>query len=106
PLGGSYFGERLTQDLVDGAMDYFARIDEMGGMVAAIEEGFPQREIADSSYRLQEEIERHDKVIVGVNDYVQEGGREIETLYVDESAGDRQLARLTETRATRDGARV
>jgi methylmalonyl-CoA mutase N-terminal domain/subunit len=105
-LGGSYFVERLTQDLVDGALDYFARIDKMGGMVAAIEEGFPQREIADSSYRFQAAFERHEKVIVGVNDYVQEGGREIETLYVDESAGDSQLARLAEIKATRDGALV
>ena len=100
-LGGSYFVERLTQDLVDGALDYFARIDHMGGMVSAIEQGFPQREIADSSYRFQQAVERHDKVIVGVNDYVQEGGRGIETLYVDESAGDRQLARLVEIKATR-----
>ena len=73
---------------MDGALDYFSRIDQMGGMVSAIEEGFPQREIADSAYRFQQAVERHDKVIVGVNDYVQEGGRGIETLYVDESAGD------------------
>jgi methylmalonyl-CoA mutase N-terminal domain/subunit len=72
PLGGSYLVERLTLDMVDGARAYFDTIDRMGGMVEAIEQGFPQREIAEASYRFQQSVERRDKIIVGVNDFVQE----------------------------------
>src|SRR5215203_4091074 len=72
PFGGSYFVEQLTRDMADGARDYFERIDRMGGMVAAIEAGFPQREIADSSYRFQQAVESRAKIVVGVNDYVQD----------------------------------
>ena len=72
PLGGSYFVEKLTRDMIDGAEAYFATIDKMGGMVEAIEHGFPQREIAESSYRFQQAVERREKIIVGVNDYVAE----------------------------------
>ncbi len=71
PLGGSYFVERLTLDMEQGAQGYFDTIDRMGGMVEAIEEGFPQREIAEASYRFQQAVERRDKVVVGVNDFVQ-----------------------------------
>ena len=72
PLGGSYFVERLTLDMERGAKEYFDVIDRMGGMVEAIEQGFPQREIAEASYRFQQAVEKRDKIIVGVNDFVQE----------------------------------
>ena len=68
PLGGSYFVEKLTRDMEDGALAYFDAIDRMGGMVEAIERGFPQKEIAESSYRFQQAVERKEKIIVGVND--------------------------------------
>src|ERR1700719_1071659 len=71
PFGGSYFVESLTRDLEEGALAYFEQIDKMGGMVDAIEHGFPQKEIAESAYRFQQEFERKDKVIVGVNEFVQ-----------------------------------
>src|SRR6185503_6916559 len=69
PLGGSYFVEKLTKDMEDGTLEYFDAIDRMGGMVQAIEGGFPQREIAESAYRFQQSVERKEKVIVGVNGY-------------------------------------
>src|SRR3954467_5361360 len=72
PLGGSYFVERLTLDMERGAHEYFDTIDRMGGMVEAIENGFPQKEIAEASYRFQRSVEQRDKIIVGVNDFVQE----------------------------------
>jgi methylmalonyl-CoA mutase N-terminal domain/subunit len=106
PLGGSYLIERLTQDMVDGALDYFARIDAMGGMVGAIEQGFPQREIADASYRFQQAVDAREKIIVGVNDYVQEDEGQIEVLYIDGGAAERQLASLERVKATRDQGRV
>jgi methylmalonyl-CoA mutase N-terminal domain/subunit len=106
PLGGSYFVERLTRELEDGAQDYFDQIDRMGGMVEAIERGFPQREIAEASYRFQQAVERRDKVIVGVNDFVQEDELPIQTLYIDEAASDRQLASLDSVRRSRDSASV
>src|SRR5262249_49186546 len=106
PLGGSYFVEKLTQDMVDGARAYFDQIDRMGGMVEAIERGFPQKEIAESAYRFQQAVERRDKVIVGVNDFVQADEPPIEILYIDESAGARQLARLEALRRTRNNDAV
>jgi methylmalonyl-CoA mutase N-terminal domain/subunit len=106
PLGGSYFVERLTRELEDEALAYFDRIDRMGGMVAAIEEGFPQREIAESAYRFQQAVESGEHVIVGVNEYVQDRETPIPTLYVDESAGERQLERLARVKSRRDDARV
>lgn len=106
PLGGSYFVERLTQDLADEARAYFDAIDRMGGMVAAIEHGFPQREIADSAYRFQQAVERQDKVIVGVNGFVQDDDTPIEILYIDETAGETQAGRLEQVRRTRDADRV
>jgi methylmalonyl-CoA mutase N-terminal domain/subunit len=76
--------ERLTADLERGAQEYFDKIDRMGGMVAAIEAGFPQREIAESAYVFQQAVERKEKIIVGVNDFVQHDDPPIETLYVDQ----------------------
>ena len=106
PLGGSYFVERLTKDMEEGSRDYFERIDEMGGMVPAIEEGFPQREIATSAYTFQKAVEAGEKTIVGVNRFIGDADKDVQTLYIDEAAGDQQIARLEQLRATRDAAMV
>jgi methylmalonyl-CoA mutase N-terminal domain/subunit len=107
PFGGSYFVETLTSQMEDGAHDYFRQIDQLGGMVAAIEAGFPQREIAESAYRFQQEVERREKIVVGVNDQ-SDGAVEavMPTLYIDESAGESQLRKLEQLRASRDAGRV
>ncbi len=102
PLGGSYFVEKLTRDMEDGALAYFRQIDAMGGMVDAIERGFPQQEIAESSYRFQQAFERKEKIMVGVNAFVQQDDPPIEILYIDETASDTQLAKLEALRRTRD----
>ena len=101
-LAGSYFLERLTLDMERGALDYFEKIDAMGGMVPAIENGFPQREIAESSYRFQQAVERRERVIVGVNDYVAAEEEPVPTLYIDEEAAGRQMQRLERLRRERD----
>jgi methylmalonyl-CoA mutase N-terminal domain/subunit len=101
PLGGSYFVEKLTRDMEDGALAYFKAIDAMGGMVDAIERGFPQQEIAESSYRFQQAFERKEKIMVGVNAFVQQDDPPIEILYIDESTSDTQLAKLEALRKTR-----
>jgi methylmalonyl-CoA mutase N-terminal domain/subunit len=106
PLGGSYFVEKLTKDMEDGALAYFEQIDRMGGMVEAIERSFPQKEIAESAYRFQQAVERKDKVIVGVNDFVQENEPPIEILYIDESAAGTQIAKLEALKARRDNGQV
>jgi methylmalonyl-CoA mutase N-terminal domain/subunit len=106
PLGGSYFVEKLTRDLEEGTLAYFEQIDKMGGMVEAIEHGFPQKEIAESAYRFQQEFERKDKVIVGVNELVQADDPPIRILYIDDAASDRQLARLETLKRVRDAAAV
>jgi methylmalonyl-CoA mutase, N-terminal domain len=106
PLGGSYFVEKLTRDMIDGAHQYFDTIDRMGGMVPAVEQGYPQREIAESSYRFQQAVEAREKIIVGVNDYVQEDEPPHPILYIDETAAETQLAQLAELRRTRDNDAV
>jgi methylmalonyl-CoA mutase N-terminal domain/subunit len=106
PLGGSYFVEKLTRDLEEETLAYFDTIDRMGGMVEAIEQGYPQREIAESSYRFQQAVEQRDKVIVGVNDFVAADHQPIQLLYIDDSASVRQLEKLERLRATRDNGRV
>jgi methylmalonyl-CoA mutase N-terminal domain/subunit len=106
PLGGSYFLERLTLDMEEGAQRYFDTIDRMGGMVEAVERGFPQREIAEASYRFQQAVETKEKVIVGVNDFVEGAEEGVPILYIDEQAAEAQLARLAEVRRRRDQARV
>jgi methylmalonyl-CoA mutase N-terminal domain/subunit len=106
PLGGSYLVERLTLDLEQGARDYFATIDRLGGMVGAIEEGFPQREIAEASYRFQQAVEARDRIIVGVNGFVNTDEPPMPILYIDNSAADIQLARLAALRRTRDNDAV
>ena len=102
PLGGSYFLERLTLDMEREAKDYFNRIDRLGGMVEAIEQGYPQREIAEASYRFQQAVEKRDKIVVGVNDFVQEDEPPVPILYIDEATADTQIARLDHLRRTRD----
>ena len=106
PLGGSYFVEALTDKMEKGALDYFRKIDAMGGMVAAIEKGFPQREIQDSAYQYQKAVERGDQVIVGVNKYQMEGEPPISILAIDESVRDHQIERLNQARAKRDDGAV
>jgi methylmalonyl-CoA mutase N-terminal domain/subunit len=106
PLGGSYFIEQLTREMEAGALKYWDTIDRMGGMVEAIELGFPQKEIAEASYQFQQAVERREKIIVGVNDFIQEDEEPIEILYIDDTASDRQLARLEELKKTRDNDAV
>ena len=106
PLGGSYFVERLTLDMEKEAHAYFHAIDRLGGMVAAIEQGYPQREVSESAYRFQQAVERRDQVIVGVNEYVAEDDEPVPTLYIDETVGDRQIAAVRELRRTRSAAAV
>jgi methylmalonyl-CoA mutase, N-terminal domain len=105
PLGGSYFVERLTKDMEDGAFDYFRKLDAMGGMVKAIEHGFPQKEIAEASYAYQRAVEKKEKIIVGVNDYVVDETPQ-EILYIDETARDQQTAKLKQLRARRSQEEV
>jgi len=102
PLGGSYFVERLTADMEAEANRYFEQIEALGGVIPAIEGGFFQKEIADSAARYQREIETHDRVIVGVNDYVSDEGLEIPILRMDPEGEQRHLARLRQHRARRD----
>jgi methylmalonyl-CoA mutase N-terminal domain/subunit len=106
PLGGSYFVERLTLDMERGAREYFDTIDRMGGMVEAIEEGYPQREVAEASYKFQQAVESGDRIVVGVNDCVQAGDAPFPILYIDDSTAETQLARLGELKRTRDNAAV
>ena len=105
PLGGSYFVEALTNEEERGAWDYFHRIDALGGMVAAIERGYPQREIAEASYKYQLAVDRKEKIIVGVNDYVAEE-KGIDILQIDETVATRQTAQLRKLRAERSNAEV
>ena len=106
PLGGSYFVEALTDKMEKGTLDYFRKIDAMGGMVAAIEKGFPQREIQDSAYQYQKAVERGDQVIVGVNKYQMDDEQPITILAIDESVRDHQIERLEQARAKRDEGAV
>ena len=106
PFGGSYFVETLTNQLEAEALEYFSRIDAMGGMVEAIERGYPQREIAESSYRFQQALEARERIVVGVNDFVAEDEPPVGILYIDESAGETQLAKLAALRSRRDNRRV
>jgi methylmalonyl-CoA mutase N-terminal domain/subunit len=106
PLGGSYFVEQLTREMEDGTLKYWETIDRMGGMVEAIELGYPQKEIAEASYQFHQAVERREKIIVGVNDFVQDDEEPIEILYIDDTAAERQLARLDALKATRDNDAV
>ena len=106
PLGGSYFVEDLTNRIEAEASDYINKIDEMGGMLAAIERGYPMREIAEASYAYQQQLERRERVIVGVNEFVASEDRPLPLLKIDPAVERRQLERLAQLRATRDRAAV
>ena len=105
PLGGSYFVEALTNEIEEAAWDYVRRIDSLGGMVAAIEKSYPQREIAEASYRYQMAVDKKEKIIVGVNDYVT-AEKPLEILQIDEAVAHRQAARLSKLRAERSSGEV
>ena len=102
PFGGSYFVERLTRDLEAEAEQYFRTIDGMGGMIAAIERGFPQREVAESAYRFQQDVERKRQIIVGVNEFASENDAGVPILQIDERAAQQQLAKVDRLRRTRN----
>ncbi len=106
PLGGSYFVEDLTTKMERGCFDYFRRIDELGGMVEAIEAGFPQREIMDAAYAYQRAVDAGEKIVVGVNEFVDEVEHPLETLYIDDAVEDEQKAAVQELRRSRDGKAV
>jgi methylmalonyl-CoA mutase, N-terminal domain len=105
PLGGSYFLETLTNEVEQGACDYIRRIDAMGGMVAAIELSYPQREIAEASYRYQMAVDKKEKIIVGVNDFVTPE-KQLDILQIDETVEHRQRDRLQKLRADRSTVEV
>ena len=106
PLGGSWFVEKLTDEMEEAAYGYFARIDELGGMVEAIRRNFPQREIADASFRYQQELNERRRIVVGVNDFVQDDEEATPILKIDPALEGKQRDRLAATRAARDGAAV
>jgi methylmalonyl-CoA mutase N-terminal domain/subunit len=105
PLGGSYFVEALTNEVERGAWDYIGKIDALGGMVAAIERAYPQREIADAAYNYQMAVDRKEKIIVGVNEYVAEE-KPLEILQIDETVATRQAENLGKLRASRSNDAV
>ncbi|MGB5367758.1 MAG: methylmalonyl-CoA mutase family protein [Polyangiales bacterium] len=106
PLAGSYFVEWMTNRLEEEALHYIRKIDELGGMVEAVEQGYPQREIGASAYRLQQQVERGEKTVVGVNRYEQDEQPDIPTLRVDESIQKEQVEALAKVKAERDDAAV
>jgi methylmalonyl-CoA mutase N-terminal domain/subunit len=106
PLGGAYFVEALTDRMEQSVYEYFAKIDELGGMVEAVKTGFPQREIADASYRLQQDIDGQERIVVGVNRYVHDDEEPIQLLRVDPALERKQIGRLQAVRARRDAAEV
>jgi methylmalonyl-CoA mutase N-terminal domain/subunit len=106
PLGGSYFIESLTDQTEQAALDYLNRIDALGGVLPCILNGFFQREIAESAYRYQQEIDQHKRTIVGVNDYIMEEDIKVPTLYIDREGERAQIERLNRVRRERDNAAV
>jgi methylmalonyl-CoA mutase N-terminal domain/subunit len=106
PLGGSYYVEALTDRMEQAAYDYFAKIDELGGMVEAIKQNYPQREIADASFRYQQEVDDGRRIVVGVNRYQDLDEVPIATLRIDAALERKQLDRLESVRARRRGEDV
>ena len=102
PLGGSYFLEALTNRVEEGAGVYLRKIDELGGMVRAVELGYPQREIADASFHFQQALERKERIIVGVNEFVVPEAQPISILRIDPEVERKQIARVRKVRAERD----
>jgi methylmalonyl-CoA mutase N-terminal domain/subunit len=103
PLGGSYFVEALTRQMQEQARAYFARIEELGGMIAALEAGFFRREIADAAFAYQREVDARRKLIVGVNAFTEAEDKPIDTLVIDDSVEREQTGRLRERKTERDG---
>jgi methylmalonyl-CoA mutase N-terminal domain/subunit len=106
PLAGSYFVEHLTDEMERRGMEYIRRIDEMGGIIRAVEDQYPQKEIAESAYRFQREVEKGERIIVGVNAFKSGRNPPIEILKIDEAVAHEQIARLKEVKATRDEVKV
>jgi methylmalonyl-CoA mutase N-terminal domain/subunit len=106
PLGGSYFVEALTDEMEAAAYRYFARIDELGGMVEAVKQNFCQREIADASYELQGEIDAGRRIVVGVNDFTEGDDDKWPILHIDPALERKQIGRVQAVRARRDAERV
>ncbi|HUQ92640.1 MAG TPA: methylmalonyl-CoA mutase family protein [Bryobacteraceae bacterium] len=106
PFGGSYYLEWLTSEMERRANEYIARIDAMGGMIPAIEQGYPQKEIADASFHYQKQIELGENVIVGVNRFPSEGEEQIEVLQIDETSARRQEEKLASLKRTRSKAKA
>ncbi len=106
PFGGSWFMEEMTRRMVDGAFDYFRRIDDLGGMVEAIEAGFPQREIMDAAFAYQRAFEENEKIIVGVNAFQVTDDEPIEILYIPDDLAERQVAFVDDVKARRDAGAV
>jgi methylmalonyl-CoA mutase N-terminal domain/subunit len=106
PLGGSYYVEALTDEMERRCYEYFAKIEELGGMVAAVKRNYPQREIADAAFESQRAIDAGERIVVGVNRFVQDDEEPIPTLRVDPALERKQLERLRSARARREGAEV
>ncbi|HYC88311.1 MAG TPA: methylmalonyl-CoA mutase family protein [Thermoanaerobaculia bacterium] len=106
PLGGSYFIEELTNRMEQGCFEYFDKIDQFGGMVEAVEAGFPQREIWDAAYQFQRSVDSGEKLVVGVNSFRMEQEEPYDALYIDESVTAEQIAALNKVRAERDSQKV
>ena len=106
PLGGSWFVEALTDRMEEAAYDLFRRIDELGGMVAAIEQSFPQREIADAAFRFQEEVDAGRRIVVGVNRYRSEDEEPIHILRIDPALERKQIERVRAVRGRRSAEEV
>jgi len=106
PLGGSYFIESLTNEMEAKAWEYIDKIDEMGGMIAAIEKGFPQMEIAESAYRFQRQLDANEKIMVGVNKYKTDAAHPIPLVDIDEKVGAEQIKRLQDVKRKRDNCAV
>ncbi|HOU50785.1 MAG TPA: methylmalonyl-CoA mutase family protein, partial [Smithella sp.] len=106
PLAGSYFIESLTNEMEEKAWEYIHKIDEMGGMIAAIEAGFPQMEISEAAYRFQRQLDANEKIMVGVNKYATDATHPIPLVDIDEKVGEEQIKRLKEVRRKRDNKAV
>ncbi|WP_306817979.1 acyl-CoA mutase large subunit family protein [Archangium lipolyticum] len=106
PLAGSYYVEYLTDEMEKRALEYIRRIDEMGGIIRAVEEQYPQKEIGESAYRFQREVEQGDRLIVGVNAFKSDRDAPIELLHIDEKVAESQIARLQKVKSERDQAAV
>jgi len=106
PLAGSYFVESLTNRMEQMALEYINKIDDMGGILKAIELGYPQKEIADAAYAYQKQVDDGEKIVVGVNKYQMDDSLPIELLRIDEVVEKRQLQRLQKVKDTRDSAKV